>query len=133
MIVTLQTERIQTVEQVRAFLEGSAPVDYLPQDRDGVYAFVRRTLVRIRYHTLGRSGKGAVRAYLAKTTGRSRAQVTRLIAQHRAADCRSPRGQQRAALRADLHGGRHPPVGRGRRDRQPDVRSDRLRGDAARL
>ena len=47
MIVALQTERIRTVDQVRAFLDGSEPVDYLPQDRDDAYEFVRRTLVRI--------------------------------------------------------------------------------------
>ena len=81
--MTLQTERIRTVDQVRAFLEGNVQVDYLSQDRDGAYEFVRRTLVRIGYGALGRSGKGAVREYLAKTTGLSRAQVTRLIAQYR--------------------------------------------------
>ena len=82
--MALQTERIRTVDQVRAFLDGSEPVDYLPQDRDDAYEFVRRTLVRIGYPRLGRPGKGAVRQYLAKTTGLSRAQVTRLIGQHRA-------------------------------------------------
>ncbi len=35
------------------------------------------------YASLDRPGKGAVREHLAKTTGFSRAQVTRLIAQHR--------------------------------------------------
>ena len=82
--MALQTERIRTVDQVRAFLDGSEPVDYLPQDRDDAYEFVRRTLVRIGYSRLGRPGKGAVRQYLAKTTGLSRAQLTRLIGQHRA-------------------------------------------------
>ena len=58
-------------------------VDYLSQDRDDAYEFVRRTLVRIGYALLSRPGKGSVRRYLAKTTGLSRAQVTRLIGQHR--------------------------------------------------
>ena len=40
--------------------------------------------MRIGYPRLGRPGKGAVRQYLAKTTGLSRAQVTRPIGQHRA-------------------------------------------------
>ncbi len=47
------------------------------------YAFVRRTIVRFRYHELGRAGKGLVKQFLAKATGLSRAQLTRLIAQHR--------------------------------------------------
>ena len=81
--MTLQTERLCTVDQIRAFLKGNEIVDYLPTDRDGAYEFVRRTLVRIGYDRLGRSDKGAVRKYLVKTTGLSRAQVTRLIAQYR--------------------------------------------------
>ena len=83
MIVTLQTERLCTVDQIRAFLKGNETVDFLPLDRDGAYEFVRRTLVRIGYNGLRRSDKGAVRKYLVKTTGLSRAQVTRLIAQYR--------------------------------------------------
>ncbi len=34
MIVTLRTERIRTLEQVRAFLGGSEPVDFELDDRD---------------------------------------------------------------------------------------------------
>ncbi len=82
--MTLQTERLRTVEQIRAFLEGNVEVDFRPEGRDAAYGFVRRTLVRLRYGAQGRSGKGAVREHLGKTTGLSRAQVTRLIAQYRA-------------------------------------------------
>ena len=81
--MTLQTERLRTVEQIRTFLEGNAEVDFIPEGRDAAYGFVRRTLVRLRYAALDRSGKGAAREYLGKTTGLSRAQVTRLIAQYR--------------------------------------------------
>ena len=52
-------------------------------DRGSVYEFVRRALVRLDYGRLGKSDKGLVRRYLAKVTGRSRAQPTRLIGQHR--------------------------------------------------
>ncbi len=45
--------------------------------------FVRRALVRLDYGRLGKPDKGLVRRYLAKVTGRSRAQPTRLIGQHR--------------------------------------------------
>ena len=81
--MTLQTERLRTVEQIEAFLGGSAEVDFKPAGRDAAYGFARRTLVRLRYASLDRRGKGAVREYLGKTTGFSRAQVTRLIAQYR--------------------------------------------------
>ncbi|WP_419938132.1 hypothetical protein [Candidatus Palauibacter sp.] len=48
-----------------------------------IYLFVRRSLERLRYHRLGKPDKGLVKVYLAKVTGLSRAQLTRLIAQHR--------------------------------------------------
>ena len=83
MIVTLQTERVRTLEQVRAFMEGSEPVDFAGAGREGIYALVRRTLVPLDYHRLGKSDKGLVRRYLGKVTGLSRAQLTRLIGQHR--------------------------------------------------
>ena len=70
--MTLQTERLCSVDQIRAFLNGNETVDYHPQDRAGAYEFVRRTLVRIGYDRLRRPDKGAVRKYLAKTTGLSR-------------------------------------------------------------
>ena len=83
MIVTLQTERVRTLDQVRAFVEGSKAVDFTGADRESVYEFVRRALVRLDYAGLGKSDKGLVRRYLAKVTGLSRAQLTRLIGQHR--------------------------------------------------
>lgn len=82
--MTLQTERLRTVEQIQDFLDGNGEVDFRPRDRDEAYGFVRRTLVRLDYDALGRAGKGTVRAFLGKATGLSRAQVTRLIAQYRA-------------------------------------------------
>jgi len=83
MIVTLQTQRVQTLEQVRAFVEGSEAVDFAGSDRAGVYTLVRRTLVKLDYHRLGKADKGLVKRYLEKVTGLSRAQLTRLIGQHR--------------------------------------------------
>ena len=50
MIVTLQTERVRTLDQVRAFVEGSEAVDFTGADRESVYEFVRRALVRMLLH-----------------------------------------------------------------------------------
>ncbi len=83
--MTLQTGGLRTVEQLRGFLDGNVEVDFKPRGREAAYGFVRRTLVRLRYGGLDRGGKGVVREYLAKTTGLSRSQLTRLIAQHRRA------------------------------------------------
>ena len=83
MIVTLRTERIRTLDQVRAFLDGNQPADFELTDRTSAYAFVRRTLVRFEYHGLGKPDKGLLRRFIEKVTGFSRAQANRLIAQHR--------------------------------------------------
>ena len=47
MIVTLQTQRVRSLEQVRAFVEGSEEVDFAGGDREHVYTLVRRTLVQL--------------------------------------------------------------------------------------
>ena len=83
MIVTLQTQRVQSLEQVRAFVEGSEAADFASGDRAGVYALVRRTLVKLDYHRLGKPDRRLVKRYLSKVTGLSRAQLTCLIGQHR--------------------------------------------------
>ena len=80
--MTLQTERLRSMEQLRAFVEGSEPVDYEPKDRAAAYELVRRTLARFDYHLLGRADRGCVRAYIGKVCGFSAAQTTRLIRQH---------------------------------------------------
>ena len=52
MIVTLQTQRVQTLEQVRRVAEGTEPVDFAPADRASAYDFIRRTLVQFEYWAL---------------------------------------------------------------------------------
>ena len=83
MIVAMQTQRLETLEQVRGFVEGNAGVDFELTDRESAYGFVRRALVQFGYHGLGKADKGTVRGYVGKVTGLLRAQVTRLIRQHR--------------------------------------------------
>ena len=81
--MTLQTQRVRTLEQVRVFIEGSEAVDFVGGDREGVYVLVRRTLVQLEYHhRLSKPDKGLVKRYLEKVTGLSRSQLTRLIGQH---------------------------------------------------
>ena len=83
MIVTLRTERIRTLDQIRAFLDGSEPTDFRFAGRDSAYDFVRRTLVRFEFHGLKRDEKGLVKRFIEKVTGYSRSQITRLVKQHR--------------------------------------------------
>lgn len=68
-----------SLEQIRAFLEASDEVAFEACDRDQVYGWVERTLREQNWNELKRSSRGLVRRYLAKMTGLSRAQVTRVI------------------------------------------------------
>lgn len=83
MIVTLQTAGLQTLAQVRAFVEGNAPVAFTLADRTAAHAWMTQTLQQFRYGHCSRPDKGLLRRYLAKVTGLSRAQLTRAIAQFR--------------------------------------------------
>ena len=81
--MTLRTEQIRTLDQIRAFLDGSELTDFRFTGRDSAYDFVRRTLVRFEFHGLKRDEKGLVKRFIEKVTGYSRSQITRLIRQHR--------------------------------------------------
>ena len=83
MILKWHSPRLQTVEEIRSFLDGATTFDFEPQSREEAYRWVRDSLRQLRYTSLGRSDRGAVRHSLQKVTGRSRAQVTRLIRQYR--------------------------------------------------
>jgi hypothetical protein len=68
-----------SLEQIRAFLGASEEVGFKATNQRELYEWTERTLCAQEYARLGRSGKGLVKQYIAKVTGLSRAQVTRLI------------------------------------------------------
>ena len=68
-----------SLEQIQAFLDGSTEVDFKARNRKELYDWVNQTLQQLHYRKLKRSARGLVRRYLAKMTGLSRAQVTRLL------------------------------------------------------
>jgi hypothetical protein len=80
LIISMDDSEATSLEQIRAFLAGSDELRFAGQRREEVYAWTEQTLVRHRYPALNRMEKGLVRLYVARMTGLSRAQVTRLIA-----------------------------------------------------
>ena len=58
MIVTMATERLDSLEQVRAFVEGGGGFDFVALDRASRNDFVRRVLVKFGYAGLGRRTRG---------------------------------------------------------------------------
>ena len=79
----MEDSQTVSLEQIRAFLAGSGEVRFDGQRREEVYHWVEQTLVRHQYASLKKLDKGLVRRYLARMTGLSRAQVTRLISGYR--------------------------------------------------
>jgi transposase InsO family protein len=75
--------QLQTVEQVRQFLEGSEVVEFRGLTTKEKYYWIEEVLIRFSYHRLKRAEKGVIRRYLQKVTGYSRSQVSRLIAEYK--------------------------------------------------
>ena len=85
-----------SLEQMRSFLEGSAGIDFAVPNRKDLYAWTGRVLVGQGYQGSRRADKGWVRLFIGKVTGRSRAQVARMIGQYLASgEVKSRRGQGR--------------------------------------
>jgi transposase InsO family protein len=91
----MQAEGRLSLEQIRAFLEASDAVQFEGRNREEVYGWVEQTLRQQGYQELKRGGRGLVHRYLEKTTGLSRAQVTRLIQRYRAGEPVQPKRYRR--------------------------------------
>lgn len=72
-----------SLEKIQAFLEGSEELRFEVRNRAERYHWVGGILVEQEYGRLGRKGRGLLRRFIAKITGLSRAQVTRLVGQYR--------------------------------------------------
>jgi hypothetical protein len=78
----MNDEQLQTLEQVRRFVEGSREVEFEGITTKEKYKWMEEVLRRFRYLRLRKEGKGLIRRYIIKVSGYSRAQVTRLIGKY---------------------------------------------------
>jgi len=74
---------LETLDQVRQFLEGTEAVSFQIESKDARYRWLQHTLVKFRYLQLSKTDKGLITRYIRKMTGYSPAQVKRLIRQYR--------------------------------------------------
>jgi hypothetical protein len=88
----MNDEDLQTIKQVKQFLEGSEALTFGGISIEERYKWVETVLVRFTYSRLNRAEKGVIRRYLEKVSGYSRAQVCRLIKEY------NQQGQLRKAL-----------------------------------
>lgn len=79
--MTLHTQGLQTLAQVRTFVSGNEAVAFTLADRTAAYDWMACTLRQFGYGRCKRSDKGVLRQYLLKVTGLSRAQIARCITQ----------------------------------------------------
>lgn len=81
MVIDMDETRLQTISQLQAFLTGTLEVRFcIPDSDDERYAHIVCVAQRFSYARLNRPDKGVVLRYLQRTSGFSRAQLTRLLA-----------------------------------------------------
>jgi hypothetical protein len=96
MRITMQRAKDLTLEAMRGFLEGSEDVEFQAEGASEVYPWVGEVLAGRSYDRLGKADRGLVKRFLEKITGRSRAQLTRLIGRwRREGQLRPRRGKRR--------------------------------------
>ena len=100
LIIKMQAGEKLSLEQIRAFLEASDEVGFEGRNREEMYDWVNQTLRQLHYQDLKRSGRGLVRRYVAKMTGLSRAQTTRLLGMYLRGDEVKPQSYRRHGFRS---------------------------------
>lgn len=86
MVIDMDEVKLQTVAQIKAFLEGTHDI-VLKVPKAEHYGFIERVLKRLGYVILPRCDKGVLLRYLERMTGLSRQQITRLVKRY----CKSGR------------------------------------------
>ena len=78
----MQDAEALSLERIRAFLEASEEVGFRGKQRQEVYDWMTRLMRQQGYRKQGKAVRGLLRRYMEKMTGRSRAQVTRLVGRY---------------------------------------------------
>jgi hypothetical protein len=95
LIVKMQAGESMSLAQIQAFLESSEEVEFKAGNKEDLYEWVNQTLRQLDYGKLKRSGRGLVRRYVAKMTGLSRAQATRLLGMYLRGEAVRPKPYRR--------------------------------------
>jgi hypothetical protein len=96
MVIDMNEARLETIEQIREFLAGTADMAFtVPSEEAKLREFVATVLRRFRYFGLAKGHRGVLFAYMQRLTGYSRQHLSRLVAQYR--DMKSLRLRDRAS------------------------------------
>ena len=80
MVINMNEERLDTILKIEQFLGASAPIEFSASGDDSErYGHISRVLKRFDYPQRGKRERGVLLRYLERTSGYSRAQITRLV------------------------------------------------------
>ena len=83
MVIDMNEAKLETIEQMRGFLAGTADITFsISKDQATLRRFVAGVLKRCRYFKLSRGARGVVIAYIQRLSGYSRQHLTKLIARY---------------------------------------------------
>lgn len=82
MTITMHATQTPTLDEMRAFIDGSNSLAIKPVDKAEAYGWISRQLKGIKYASLNKRSKGVVIRYLMATTGYKPAQIKRLIGRY---------------------------------------------------
>ena len=84
MVIDMNVSKLETIEQIREFLDGTADIVFSnPTDAFALRAFVETVLRRYRYFRLSKGPRGVLCAYMQRLTGYFRQHLSRLIGLYR--------------------------------------------------
>jgi len=83
MHIRMQKAESLELEAIGAFLEASEAIEFTGQNHEEIYSWVKATLLKQEYLAQKKKLRGMIRAYIAKVSGLSLPQITRLIRQYR--------------------------------------------------
>ena len=96
MVIDMNESKLETIEQIREFLTGTAAVTFsIPAEESTLRAFVATVIRRFGYFSRSKGQRGVLFAYLRRLTGYLRQHLSRLLAQYR--DTRSVKPRVRAS------------------------------------
>ena len=91
----MQRAQRLTLEEMHEFVASSGSLSFTGADRKEIYGLVEAALQAPEYLRPAKKDKGVVRRYLAKISGRSLAQITRLIRRYRQSGAFQPAAPRR--------------------------------------
>lgn len=84
MMIEMNDSRLQTIEQIREFLNGASEVSFsIPANETRLRDFIETVIRRFQYFSLAKGHRGVLFTYMRRLTGYSRQHLSRLVAQYR--------------------------------------------------